>query len=81
MRFNIGDSSVQKVYLNIYNFALEEVHSEKFDWQNNPGAVKWNGRDKRGELVANGVYFVNLQFSESENSTEKKHWLKLVVVK
>ncbi|MFC1527714.1 hypothetical protein ACFL5D_03115 [Candidatus Neomarinimicrobiota bacterium] len=81
VRFNVGDSSVQKVYLNIYNFALEEVHSEKFDWQNNPGAVKWNGRDKRGELVANGVYFVNLQFSESENSTEKKHWLKLVVVK
>ncbi|MFC1536144.1 hypothetical protein ACFL4H_02100, partial [Candidatus Neomarinimicrobiota bacterium] len=81
VRFNTSDYSVQQVELNIYNFAMEEVYSEKFDWQNNPGAVKWNGRDKRGELVANGVYFVNLQFSESENSTKENHWVKLVVVK
>jgi len=81
VRFNTGDYSVQQVDLNIYNFALEEVYSEKFDWQNNPGAVKWNGRDRRGELVANGVYFVNLRFSESENSTKENHWVKLVVVK
>ena len=81
VRFNIGNFSVKPVDLNIYNFSLEEVYSKRFDWQSNPGAVKWNGRDYRGELVANGVYFVNLQFSESEDSTKKNHWVKLVVVK
>jgi len=81
VRFNTGDYSVRQVDLNIYNFALETVYLEQFDWQTNPGAVKWNGRDNRGELVANGVYFVNLQFSESDNSTKENHWVKLVVVK
>ena len=81
VRFNTGNFSVQQVDLNIYNFALETVYSERFDWQTNPGAVKWNGRDNRGELVSNGVYFVNLQFSESDNSTKENHWVKLVVVK
>jgi hypothetical protein len=81
VRFNIGDFSIRQVDLDIYNFALETVYSERFDWQSNPGAVKWNGRDNGGELVSNGVYFVNLQFSEEENSTKGDHWLKLVVVK
>ena len=81
VRFNTGDFSVRQVDLKIYNFALELVCSEKFDWQSNPGAVKWNGRDERGELVANGVYFVNLRFSESDNSDKEDHWVKLVVVK
>ncbi len=81
VRFNTGIFSVQQVDLNIYNFALEEVYSERFDWQTNPGAVKWNGRDNRGELVSNGVYFVNLQFSENNNSIKENHRIKLVVVK
>jgi len=81
VRFNTGKTSVKQVDLDIYNFALEEVYSERFDWQNNPGAVKWNGRDSRGDLVANGVYFVNLRFTENDNSIKDDHWLKLVVVK
>lgn len=81
VRFNTGDFSVRQVDLNIYNFALETVYSESFDWQTNPGAIKWNGRDNRGELVSNGVYFVNLQFSESDNYTKEDHWVKLVIVK
>ncbi|NHZ84813.1 MAG: hypothetical protein GWP19_02915 [Planctomycetia bacterium] len=81
VRFNTGDYSVRQVDLNIYNFALETVYSERFNWQTNPGAVKWNGRDNKGNLVANGVYFVNLQFSASSNSTKENYWVKLVVVK
>ena len=81
VRFNTGNFSVRQVEMDIYNFALEKVYSERFDWQNNPGAVKWNGRDKSGKLVSNNVYFVNLQFSESDNSTKENHWVKLVVVK
>ena len=81
VRFNTGDFSVRQVDLNIYNFALETVFKKRFDWQSNPGAVKWNGRDDRDELVANGVYFVNLRFSESDNFDKEDHWVKLVVVK
>ena len=81
VRFNTGDFAVRQVDLNIYNFALEKVYSENFDLQSNPGAVKWNGRDNRGELVSNGVYFVNLQFSDNYNSTKENHWIKLAVVK
>ena len=81
VRFNTGDFAVRQVDLNIYNFALGLVYSEKFDWLSNPGAVKWNGRDERDELVANGVYFVNLRFSESDNFDKEDHWIKLVVVK
>ena len=79
VRFNTGDFSVRQVDLNIYNFSLEKVYSEKFDWQSNPGAIKWNGRDERGELVANGVYFVNLRFTEV--SDPEDHLIKLVIVK
>ena len=81
VRFNTGDYSVRQVYLDIYNFALETVYSEQFNWQTNPGAVKWNGRDNKGNLVANGVYFVNLRFAESENRNVEDHLIKLVVVK
>ncbi len=81
VRFNTGVFSVRQVDLNIYNFALEEVYSERFDRQINHGTLKWNGRDNRGELVSNGVYFVNLQFPKSDNSTKEDHWVKLVIVK
>ena len=81
VRFNTSSNTVQQLSMNIYNFAMEKVYSEKFNWQLNPGAIKWNGRDARDELVANGVYFVNLQYATDESSTQKDHWIKLVVVK
>ena len=81
VRFNMGEIPVQKVELNIYNFALEKVYSEKFDWQLNPGAVKWNGRDQNGELVSNSVYFINLKLKDNTNDINEDHWIKLVVVK
>ena len=56
---------------------MEEVYSEKFNWQTNPGAVKWNGRGSLGNLVSNGVYFINLEFSENSTSEQSDHWLKL----
>lgn len=81
VRFNTGETQVEKVRLDIYNFALQKVYSEEFDWQLNPGAVKWNGRDERGDLVANGVYFINIKIYESASDSGEEHWIKLVVVK
>ena len=76
VRFNVGDYEFESVILDIYNFAMEKVYSERFDWRKNPGAVKWNGRDANGELVANGVYFVRVEISNND-----EHWVKLVLVK
>lgn len=81
IRFNTGDTSVEKVSLDIYNFALQKVYSEEFDWRINPGAVKWNGRDDNGNLVANGVYFVKLKLYNKSTNNNQEHLIKLVVVK
>ena len=81
VRFNTGSSNIGELDIKIYNFAMEEVYSKRFDWRDSPGAIKWNGRDKNDDLVANGIYFVNLQFSENNDSNQKNHWIKLVVVK
>lgn len=81
VRFNTGNIPVEKVKLEIFNFALEKVYAETFDWQINPGAVKWNGRDENDEIVANGVYFINLKLNDTTNKIDEDHWIKLVVVK
>lgn len=81
VRFNVGETQISTVKLNIYNFAMGKLYSEKFDWRSNPGAIKWNGRDQNGQLVANGVYFVHLELIDSGNSIDEEHWVKLVVVK
>ena len=79
VRFKTGDFDIDRIEFTVYNFGLEKVYSETFDWQTNPGAVKWNGRDQRGEIVSNGVYFVNLRFTEDSDPVD--HFVKLVVVK
>jgi hypothetical protein len=81
VRFNTGDTQISTVILNIYSFAMGKVYSEKFNWQSNSGAVKWNGRDQNGELVANGVYFVHLELFDTISNIDEEHWIKLVVVK
>ena len=81
VRFNTGETLIGSVKLDIYNFAMGKVYSEAFDWRTNPGAVKWNGRDQNGELVANGVYFIHLKLSDDLNNIDEEHWVKLVVVK
>ncbi len=62
--------------MNIYNFALEQVYTKTFDRRNTTsGALKWNGRDKNGRLVANGTYLIRLEYDN------KVEWVKLIVVK
>ena len=61
---------------------MEKVFTESFDrWDKSSGALKWSGRDTKGRLVNNGVYFVKLNYSENQNSKPSPHWVKLIVVK
>jgi hypothetical protein len=69
------------VIVDVYNFAMEKVYSYTHDRQSDFGAIKWNGKDAAGNLVANGVYFINLNFSSSQNASTEDHWTKLVLVK
>jgi len=61
--------------LTILNFAMEEVRTINYTNNEGKGALKWDGRDESGTLVANGIYFCNLYYDNAP------HWVKLVVVK
>jgi len=82
VRFHIDEIASYTIKIGIYNFAMERVFYETFDRRDpNSGALKWNGRDENGRRVDNGVYFVNLNYSETSNQSPGDHWLKLIVVK
>ena len=79
-----GDGYVRFKYVNwrgtdltltILNFAMEEVRTINYTKNEGKGAIKWDGRDESGTLVANGTYFCNLHYDDAS------HWVKLVVVK
>jgi hypothetical protein len=64
------------INMDIYNFAMEQVYTQAFDRRlTSSGALRWNGRDKNGRLVANGTYLIRLEYDN------KVEWLKLIVLK
>ena len=71
----------KEVKLDIFNFAMEKVHSKIYNLNSYYGALKWDGRDLSGNHVANGVYFIRLNFSSSRNQSPGDNWTKLIVVK
>lgn len=82
VRFHIDEIASYTIEVGIYNFALERVYHGVFDRRDaDSGTLKWNGRDENGRLVDNGVYFVNLAYSETSNQSRTDHWIKLIVVK
>ena len=81
IRFHTGQITSQELLLDIFNFAMERVYQEKFNLVTYNGAIKWNGKDSNNKLVANGVYFARLNFSNSPNGTKRDFWDKFIVVK
>lgn len=64
------------VKMDVFNFAMEKVHTKQFDRRmTSTGSFKWDGKDDRGRIVDNGVYFIRLEYDE------KVEWVKLIVVK
>ena len=74
-KINMRQWTGTDVTLTILNFAMEEVRTINYTRNEGKGALKWDGRDESGTLVANGIYFCNLYFNDAS------HWVKLVVVK
>jgi hypothetical protein len=59
---------------------MENVLHKSFDLFGSEYLV-WNGKDENGKPVDNGVYFINLKYSEQQNLSPDNHWVKLIVVK
>ena len=75
VRFRISKWKGTDITLIILNFAMEEVRTINYTNNEGKGALKWDGRDESGTLVANGTYFCNLHYDDAS------HWVKLVIVK
>ena len=71
--YNVGSNGT----INIYDFSMEHViglnnsHSAGSDHERE---IIWDGRNSRGSVVANGVYFCKL------TANGQDYWTKLVVV-
>ena len=64
------------VKMDVFNFAMEKVRTKQFDRRiTSTGSFKWDGKDDKGRIVDNGVYFIRLEYDE------KVEWVKLIVVK
>lgn len=76
VRFHTAVQESFVIRMDIYNFALERVYHEEFDRRlAGAGTLKWDGRDLNGRAVANGTYFVRLNYDVRD------HWIKLIVIK
>ncbi|HDP67206.1 MAG TPA: hypothetical protein ENN20_01750 [Candidatus Marinimicrobia bacterium] len=69
------------VKLEVYDFAMDRVYESVPHYIAHTGdySESWNGRNKSGNIVANGTYFCKLTIKQ--NDAEKFHWTKLIVVK
>jgi ligand-binding sensor domain-containing protein len=75
VRFDYKVKKSNLIKLIVLSFAMEEVRAIDFTRGEGQGALKWDGRDEAGNLVANGTYFCNLFYDDTS------HWVKVVVVK
>ena len=60
---------------------MEKVHSKVYNLNRYYGALKWDGRDMLGNHVANGVYFIRINYASSSNQSPGDNWTKLIIVK
>ena len=81
IRFHTGKVVNTEISLDIFNFAMEKVHTKTFNLNSYRGAIKWDGRGQDGNHVSNGVYFARLNFAFSKNQALKDFWTKFIVVK
>ena len=83
VRFHVDNDKLASnaIELSVYNFAMENVFRTTYDRRAGEESLKWDGKDQKGKLVDNGIYFINLKFSEQQNLSPGDHWVKLIVVK
>ncbi len=78
VRFQYNTKSDTRVTLKIYNFAMEDVYTVAKDKARTAAGdfyEIWNGRDSNNEVVANGVYFYQIELDG-----DGSFWGKLIVM-
>ncbi len=73
-----------EIKLEIYDFAMEKVwESKNIRDFSGDFSETWNGRNFRGEHVANGVYFCKLSraYFSSDGENWQSDWCKVMVIK
>jgi len=78
VRFQYRTTRATKVTLKVFDFAMElvaEIVSQKDRPIAGQYAEIWNGRNNRGDIVANGVYFYHLELAG-----EGAYWGKVMVL-
>lgn len=79
IRFQYDIQQAGEVTIDIYDFAMDKVASIR-EYESSPAgnskdrSAKWNGKNKRGDVVASGVYFFRV------NVDGKISWGNLVVI-
>ena len=81
IRFHTGPIVNTEVKVDIFNFAMEKVHTRTYNLNNYHGAIKWDGRGQDGNHVSNGVYFARLNFAYSKSRAPADYWTKIIMVK
>ncbi len=76
VRIKVDVKSSYVITMDVFNFALQQVCRKVYDRRDEDmGTYKWNGCDDNGRPVANGTYFIRMNYDNGD------HWLKLIVVK
>lgn len=75
VRFQYKVTVTTSVKIDVFDFGMNLV-TDIINQQKAPGnhAAVWDGRNKWGRMVANGVYFFRVQIGEDE------HWGKLIIM-
>jgi len=68
------------VTVRVFDFAMDKVADVVVEKSRPEGSFSeaWNGRNRLGDIVANGVYFCKVTLQE--NGDKRTHWTKLLVI-
>lgn len=74
LRFSFPSNGIGK--LSIYNFGMEKVYESNSlnSGSNDIGTFTWDGINKFGDYVSNGVYFFQVE------TDEKSYWNKFIIL-
>lgn len=80
VRFQYDMQTSGAVTIRVYDFAMEKVADVVVDRERPAGnfSETWDGKNRLGDIVANGVYFCKVTITE--NGDSRTHWTKLLVI-
>ncbi|MDZ7331749.1 MAG: hypothetical protein ONB31_07200 [candidate division KSB1 bacterium] len=76
IRFQFSTNIPTRAKVRIFDFAMDLITTIEGDQAYPPGnwSIAWNGKTADGKLLANGVYFYQLELDNG------KHWGKILIV-